>query len=321
VLIVSDLPRNRPGLLDGLSMVAACGCLPADAAGAPGVLTNLFRPASPRWACQGRELGRWHSLAVVERAAASQYDALLAAARDGADLPGPVAALAVTGDGFHGNRGRAWHAERGNLHLSCLVPVDQPVAEVAVAVPAAPAVAVCDVLAPLADRSPRIKWINDVLLGGAKTAGVLSAALSRGGRLTTVVYGIGINVALAPAVPPTVFVPRVTCLADHAAAGAAVDLGAVTMALLRALWDRIEQIRRGDAAAVVAAYRERCGDVGRRVSVWPEGLPDAATRDDLPPPRARGRATGLTDALALCVEGCPEPLTGGRLAHDEDGEP
>lgn len=317
MLIVTDLSTERFAALAGLPLAAETG---VDAA-VPDILAGLLPAGAPRRILTGRDGGGWHALAVVEHATTSQYDALLAAARGGAAPPGPVAALAVTGDGFHGNRGRAWHAARGNLHLCCLAPVDLPAAEVAAAVPAAPAVAVCDAIAPLCHGSPRIKWVNDVLLAGAKTAGVLSAALSRGGRLTAVVYGIGINVAVAPVVPPTVFVPRVTSLADHAASGSAGDLGAVTGALLRALGRRVEQIRCGDAAAVVQAYRDRCGDVGRRVSVWPEGLPDAASRDDLPPPLARGRVTGLTETLALRVEGCPDPLPGGRLAHDDPGEP
>ena len=259
--------------------------------------------------------GGWAALAVTDEAEGSQYDSLLQATHRPAGLPAPVAALALTGRGFHGNRGRPWRARRGNLHLSCAVPVDLDVARSAAAIPAIPAVAVCDALAICAPGlKPEIKWVNDVLVGGAKTAGVLTAAQSRGQRLTTLVYGVGINVASVPTLPPTLFVPRVTCLHDEEA-GAIVELGALCRALLEALWFRIEQLRRDGAAPVVAAYRARCGDIGRRVRVWAEGLPDTDDPATLPPPIASGRVLAMDDDLALHVEGATGPLVGGRLAH------
>ncbi|MCB2210355.1 biotin--[acetyl-CoA-carboxylase] ligase [bacterium] len=47
----------------------------------------------------------------------------------------------------------------------------------------------------------RIKWPNDVLLGGKKVAGVLVEADWQAGRLDSLVVGMGVNV-LAEAVPP-----------------------------------------------------------------------------------------------------------------------
>ncbi|MBD3220918.1 hypothetical protein GF314_06710, partial [bacterium] len=105
-------------------------------------------------------------MAVIDRAPRSQYDALLEAVRAGGGVPAPLAALALTGERFHGNRGRPWVAERGNLHLSCVVPVDLPAAASAAALAAIPAVAVCEAIAgECGDRPPRIKWVNDVLVG------------------------------------------------------------------------------------------------------------------------------------------------------------
>jgi BirA family biotin operon repressor/biotin-[acetyl-CoA-carboxylase] ligase len=66
------------------------------------------------------------------------------------------------------------------------------------------AVAVADAVAPLLpDASAlRLKWPNDVLLAGAKLAGLLSeAALGADGDLDWLVIGMGVNLASAPAVP------------------------------------------------------------------------------------------------------------------------
>lgn len=257
----------------------------------------------------------WLALAVAAKADASQYDALMAVARRPAALPGPIAAIALAGCNFHGNRGRPWSAPRGNLHLSCCLPVDLDLARSAAALPATAAVAVCDALAQCApDLEPRLKWVNDVLLAGAKVAGVLAAAQTRGSRVLALTFGIGVNVAVAPEVAPTVFVPRVTCLHAHAA-GRQVTVGGLTLALLAALGARVVQLAREGPDPVIAAYRQSCGDIGRRVGVWAEGLPDAADLAQLPPPLATGRVLALAGDLALVVDGAPEPLRNGRLAY------
>ena len=46
---------------------------------------------------------------------------------------------------------------------------------------------------------PQIKWPNDVILGGLKTAGILVESVIEGESLCYAVLGIGLNVALDPA--------------------------------------------------------------------------------------------------------------------------
>jgi BirA family transcriptional regulator, biotin operon repressor / biotin---[acetyl-CoA-carboxylase] ligase len=318
LLILTDLADWKQDPLDSLADGRPVKSLLAGAELSAAALLRAAFPTGARPVAlrsrPGPAADGWLALALADRTSASQYDVLLAAARRTASLPGPLAALALCGEGMHGNRGRCWLAARGNLHLSCALPVDLDLAGAAPAVPALAAVAVCDALARCAPGLvPRLKWANDVLLGGAKTAGVLSAAQTRGPRLLALVFGIGLNVAVAPAVPPSVFVPRVTCLHDHAA-GRQATLGAVTIAVLEALQARVGQLAAAGAAPLVAAYREACGDLGRRVAVWPEGQPDAARRADLPSPLVEGRVLALGEDLSLHVEGAAAPLTGGRLA-------
>jgi BirA family biotin operon repressor/biotin-[acetyl-CoA-carboxylase] ligase len=49
--------------------------------------------------------------------------------------------------------------------------------------------------------APKIKWPNDVLLNGKKTAGILAEAHWSGEHLRALILGIGINVA-SDSVPP-----------------------------------------------------------------------------------------------------------------------
>jgi len=95
-----------------------------------------------------------------------------------------------------GRQGRPWTSPPGNLHASTLVRLretDPPPPALALVA----GVALEQVLAPLAPgKGVCLKWPNDVLLGGAKLAGIL---LEREGD--AVVVGFGANLAHAPDLP------------------------------------------------------------------------------------------------------------------------
>jgi len=94
--------------------------------------------------------------------------------------------------GGRGRLGRSWESPEGNLYCSTLVrlrPGDPPPHMLALVA----ANAVHALVAPLCSGQAHIKWPNDVLVDGAKIAGIL---LERAGD--AVVIGIGINVAGHP---------------------------------------------------------------------------------------------------------------------------
>ena len=55
-------------------------------------------------------------------------------------------------------------------------------------------------------QAPRIKWINDVLLGGRKVSGVITSTVAKGECIEHAVLGIGVNVATTPKFPSGKFV-------------------------------------------------------------------------------------------------------------------
>lgn len=254
----------------------------------------------------------WHQVFGVARSDTSQFDTLSHLLGEGLELPGPVAAFAMEGRDFHGHRGRPWTALRGNVHLSvAFTPKDFPARD-ALAFVVLPAVATVDAVRRATNDAvtPGIKWVNDLLVDGAKLAGVLTATASQGDRLSHAVLGIGLNVEQTPAVPGTPFVPAVTSLADL---GTGLRHRDLIEPLLQAVITRYEQLLRTGPGELINAYREACCVVGREVVIYPEGIDDETPVATWPEPLARGRVESIGDDLALTMAGVREPVTRGRL--------
>ena len=66
--------------------------------------------------------------------------------------------------------------------------------EKALYITTAAATAVCEAIELVCELSPKIKWVNDILIDGKKVCGILTeGTLNSNGRLTYAVLGIGIN--------------------------------------------------------------------------------------------------------------------------------
>jgi len=116
---------------------------------------------------------------------------------------GPLYVRAERQTAGRGRSGRVWAAPSGNLALSWMGRMRCPPD----AIPQLSLVAGLAVFQALAEalkgsdqaRNLQIKWPNDVLLDGAKLAGILVEATQVAGEQIAVI-GIGINVAHAPEV-------------------------------------------------------------------------------------------------------------------------
>ncbi len=100
-----------------------------------------------------------------------------------------------------GRLGRSWFSPpRVNLYASVILRPSLPMAEAAQVVLVG-AVAAARAIASMCDgppeAQPRIKWPNDILLGGRKVSGTLVETASQGELLRHLVLGIGINANLA----------------------------------------------------------------------------------------------------------------------------
>ncbi|MCU0255166.1 MAG: hypothetical protein MUF60_00330 [Vicinamibacterales bacterium] len=321
MLWLSDCPGPAVALPPGAAAPAPCARASLDAAtaalwdalgGPAGPWRLTLPPGTPR-------PGFWSRLLVTSHAAASRFDLLGGPLAPVVRDIGPVACLALDGHGFHGHHGRAWSAAAGNLQLSVAIPTRLAAASLGARLSMLPAVAVCDAIAAVTAGAvePSIKWVNDILAGGGKLAGVLTTTRLLGREIDHVVFGVGVNVALAPVVEPTPFVPSVSCL-NGCPGGEAVSLDALLWAVLDALPARLAQAGDETDPAIHREYVRRSAVLGREVRVWDDRATDGVAVEHWPPPRASGVVTAIGPDLALMLAGHAEPVVTGRLAFAED---
>ena len=99
-------------------------------------------------------------------------------------------------DAGRGREGRTWASPPGGLYLSAVLRPSLPLALVP-PMTLAIGIGLCDAVRSCGAPAT-LKWPNDVLVGGKKLAGVLVEAQSRGGKLESVVVGIGVNLQATP---------------------------------------------------------------------------------------------------------------------------
>lgn len=174
---------------------------------------------------------------------------------------GPLWVTAGRQTAGRGRRGRSWISEPGNLYASLLLTGPSPVEhwpELSFVAALAIHDAIVEVAAGLKPQLA-IKWPNDVLLAGAKFAGILVEG--EGGEDGAVVVGIGINCASHPAGtdhPAT----------DLAAAGARVSPETLIAALSVKMLGRLAQWNRGEGFSTIRAdWIARAAGLGEDVRV------------------------------------------------------
>ena len=253
----------------------------------------------------------WHHIFASGFSRGSQYDRLIRLVRE-SGAPDRVACVARAGTGFHGFRQRSWSASTGNIHLTVHLSPERPIHRFETVFTALAAVAVADAIDAtpgLAGRA-RIKWVNDVLVDGAKVAGVLAFTQTRSDTVTSVILGIGLNVETTPDVERSPFVPVAGSLRASAPDPTAVTAPAALRALLDALAHRYGQVLAQGYGPIMDEYRGRCAIVGRDVTVCAD--------DGDAPPRvlAAGRVTAVGDGLEVYLDGQDDPVTKGRIILD-----
>jgi BirA family biotin operon repressor/biotin-[acetyl-CoA-carboxylase] ligase len=149
-----------------------------------------------------------------------------------------------------GRDGRVWASPHGGLYLSAVVRPPLPLVDVP-PMTLAIGIGLCDAVRT-AGAPAVLKWPNDLLVGGRKLAGVLVEAQSQGGKLESVVVGIGVNLdgALEGELSE-----RAITLAE--AAGTTIDHEAFLTRLLAHVERWIDRYVATGLEAIIPAWQDR----------------------------------------------------------------
>ncbi|MGH6620348.1 MAG: biotin--[acetyl-CoA-carboxylase] ligase, partial [Alphaproteobacteria bacterium] len=141
-------------------------------------------------------LPRGYALVALDEVPSTNDEAARLAAEGAAD--GTVVWARRQSAG-RGRRGRQWVSPEGNLYCSIVMRPDVPLARAA-GLSLVAAVAAGDMVAGfLPGKQVEHKWPNDILVGGAKIAGILlEASGASRGAVDWVVVGSGVNLAVHP---------------------------------------------------------------------------------------------------------------------------
>jgi len=169
-----------------------------------------------------------------------------------------------------GRRGRAWDAPAGTSLLTSILVRPRATPERWGGYSLVSALAVADALACVAGLGARLKWPNDVLVGGRKIAGILlesrmPAAGSPGTAGAVGVIAVGIGVNLGQRAFPAGLAERATSVLLET--GKIVERDAALAALLEAFDGWRAQLERDGLAPVRARWLALADTIGRRVSV------------------------------------------------------
>ena len=231
-----------------------------------------------------------------------------------------------------GRAGRVWHTAPGKGLALSLLLVREPAPRLLGVLPLACGLALYRGLAGLGVAS-RLRWPNDVLLGGRKVAGILaeSRGVSAAGRASgiAVVIGLGVNVSQTERdFPPELRDGRrgltwqATSLALEGHRLTREEVAAEFLNALEPLW--LELVERGPER-VIEAWRQSASFWGERVRVRSGAAHVTGVARGLDP---EGRLVldleggGRWAAVAGDLDpDHPDPVRGEPEREPEDGDP
>jgi BirA family biotin operon repressor/biotin-[acetyl-CoA-carboxylase] ligase len=164
--------------------------------------------------------------------------------------------IADTQTGGRGRMGRSFESPKGTgIYLSVILR-PRCAAEKLMHLTCAVGVAVCDAVEAVCGVRPRIKWINDLILGNKKLGGILTElSLDNLGSVSYAVIGIGINVGATPDGVNEI----ATSLQE---AGFIVDRAKLIAEILQ----KLEHLSIADTS-VMEQYRKDCLTLGQQVCI------------------------------------------------------
>ena len=190
--------------------------------------------------------------------------------------------IADTQSAGRGRRGRGWISPAGEgIFMSLIVRPDAPPGEVA-KMSLTLALAVGRAIERVTGLTAKIKWPNDIVIGGRKICGLLLEMDATSEKVNSIVAGVGINVHQAE------FDTEIA----HTASSLDLMCGrrVSRSEIVRAFLEEFERAMAMEDSAMMDEYRGRSATIGQRVQVI--SLSGTYT----------GTAQGITPSGTLLVE-------------------
>lgn len=232
-----------------------------------------------RLVATGRRAFAGFALETVARTPSTQ-DRVRARARRGA----PAGWCCVAGEQStgRGRQGRRWTAPQGSSLLTSVLL--RPAPRVLPLVPLVAGVAAADALAGVAGLEAGLKWPNDVMVDGAKLAGLLAEIEPAAPGPDAVVLGMGLNLHVEA------FPDGVRGISLHRAVPAPPDWDLLLGAWLQSLSGWLALTEAEGRRPLLDAWRRRAVGLGERVQASASGG------------TIGGVASGIDDDGALLVD-------------------
>jgi BirA family transcriptional regulator, biotin operon repressor / biotin---[acetyl-CoA-carboxylase] ligase len=174
--------------------------------------------------------------------------------------PGRLWIVAEEQSAGRGRRGRSWVSLKGNLHASALL-IDPCPPAIAAQLGFVAGIALARAARDLGSAA-RLKWPNDLVVEGAKCAGLLVEGFSLPEKRFACVVGVGVNCVHAPesvGYPAAVLKDR-----DGGPAGA----GEVFARLMARFDEALSEWRGGETfEAIRTAWLDHAGGLGQRIRI------------------------------------------------------
>lgn len=181
-----------------------------------------------------------------------------------------VSALVQTAG--RGRRGHSWTADDGALAMSVLLR--KPPYPAAVTLCAG--LAVCEAIESFSSNIPKakIKWPNDVIIGGFKVCGILCESVVCGDNFD-VICGIGVNISQSRECFDAAGLTHAASLMQIA--GIAPNRNELALAII----GKLREHCKNGFPQIRECYRDRCLNLGREVRIISENGEKTAFAEDV----------------------------------------
>jgi len=272
-------------------------------------LVNKLYGGKSVYRSESQIAGRWQYAFFVQSAPSSQFDLLVEFGQKNVSLPDGIVCLAGSGQHFHGQRGRPWAAQEGNIHLSIYLSPKKIIDHYHAGLPALSAVSIVQAIDATEglEGFVQIKWVNDVQIQGKKIAGFLVHTHTVKDRVNGIILGIGLNVEKTPRITADAFVPKAGSLRDFLPSSSSITQKSILKRLLELLDINYGLLLDGRYEKLLDFYRKRSAVIGREVRIF----------SDIPGKKQTLISSGIVkkigDNLELWMEGQQNPVTEGKL--------